>query len=193
MTAAVQLTIDDATCLHCRLPVPAGRRSPFCCAGCEVVHGAIAEHGLEQFYRLREQSAPARSSGHDYRELDDPAFHRLHVQGGHDGRAHASLYLEDLRCAACVWLVESAPRCLPGVAEVRVDLGRSRADVTWDPAATSLAAIARYFDRIGHVPYPYRGLDRDAQRRREDRALLVKLGVAGASVGNLMLLAIALY
>ena len=193
MTAAVRRTIDEATCVHCSLPVPAGRLSVFCCAGCEVVHGAIAEHGLDQFYRLREQSAPARTTGHDYRELDDPAFQRLHVRADRDGRAHAALYLEDLRCTACVWLVESAPRCLPGVAEVRVDLGRSRADVAWDPGATSLAAIARYFDRIGHVPYPYRGLDRDALRRREDRALLVKLGVAGASVGNLMLLGIALY
>ena len=53
--------------------------------------------------------------------------------------------------------------------------------------------IARHLDRIGHAVHPYRGLDRDAQRRREDRALLVKLGVAGAAVGNLMLLAIALY
>ena len=34
---------------------------------------------------------------------------------------------------------------------------------------------------------------RDALRRREDRALLIKLGVAGAAAGNLMLLAIALY
>lgn len=192
MTAVARLAIEES-CLHCDLPVPAGRRSAFCCAGCEVVHGAIAEHGLDQFYRLREQAAPERTTGHDYRELDDPAFQRLHVRGGDDGRAHASLYLEDLRCAACVWLVESAPRCLPGVAEVRVDLGRSRADVAWDPGTTSLAAIARYFDRIGHVPYPYRGLDREALRRREDRALLVKLGVAGASVGNLMLLGIALY
>ena len=193
MTAAVQRSIDEAACLHCSLPVPAGRRSAFCCAGCEVVHGAIAEHGLDRFYRLREEPKPAHTTGHDYGELDDPAFQRLHVRTGGDGRAHASLYLEDLRCTACVWLVESAPRCLPGVAEVQVDLGRSRADVAWDPAVTSLAAIARHFDRIGHVPYPYRGLDRDALRRREDRALLVKLGVAGASVGNLMLLGIALY
>jgi P-type Cu2+ transporter len=191
--AADSPAVAEASCVHCSLPVPAGRRSAFCCAGCEVVHGAIAAHGLDQFYRLREASAPAHTTEHDYRELDDPAFQRLHVRGGNDGRAHASLYLEDLRCAACVWLVESAPRCLPGVAEVRVDLGRSRADVSWDPAATSLAAIARHFDRIGHIPYPYRALDRDALRRREDRALLVKLGVAGASVGNLMLLGIALY
>jgi P-type Cu2+ transporter len=196
MTAATAMTtaaVAPVACLHCRLPVPGDRSSQFCCAGCEVVHGAIAEHGLDPFYRLREVAAPAHTTGHDYGELDDPAFRRLHVRAGDDGRVHASLYLEDLRCTACVWLVESAPRCVPGVAEVRVDLGRSRADVVWDPGATSLATIARYFDRIGHVPHPYRGLDRDALRRREDRALLVKLGVAGASVGNLMLLGAALY
>ncbi len=188
MTAAVA----PASCLHCGLPVPAGR-ARFCCAGCEVVHDAIAANGLEQFYALRETAEPARTTEHDYTELDDPAFQRLHVEATPGGQARAALYLEDLRCTACVWLVESVPRCLAGVSEVRVDLGRSRADVVWDPAATSLAQIARYLDRIGHPPHPYRGLARDALRRREDRALLIKLGVAGAAAGNLMLLAIALY
>jgi Cu2+-exporting ATPase len=159
------------------------------------VYGAITEHGLDQFYALREPAAPApaRTTAHDYAELGDPAFQRLHVRVGDDGRARASLYLEDLRCTACVWLVERAPRAIPGIVDVRVDLGRSRADVVWDPAATSLPAIARYLDRLGHPPHPYRGLERDALRRREDRALLVKLGAAGAAAGNLMLLAIALY
>jgi Cu2+-exporting ATPase len=183
-----------AACTHCGLPVPAARgTSEFCCAGCEVVHAAIAEHGLERFYALREQSAPAHTSGHSYSELDDPAFQRVHVQHGVDGMLRTALYLEDLRCTACVWLVESTPRCVPGVREVRVDVGRGRADVTWDPGTTSLAIVARHLDRIGHAAHPYRGLDKDRQRRREDRALLVKLGIAGAAVGNLMLLAIALY
>jgi Cu2+-exporting ATPase len=174
------------------LPVPAGA-GEFCCTGCEIVHAAIAEHGLEKYYALRETAEPARTTNHSYAELDDPAFQRVHVQTGSDGRSHAALYLEDLRCTACVWLVEATPRCISGVAEVRVDVGRGRADVTWDPRSTSLGNVARHFDRIGHAAHPYRGLDRDKQRRREDRALLVKLGVAGAAVGNLMLLAIALY
>src|SRR4051794_26115495 len=98
-----------ASCLHCHLPVPVGRRSEFCCAGCEVVYGAIAAHGLEQFYALREAGTPAHTTDHAYAELDDPAFHQLHVRVGPDGQARTSLYLEDLRCGACVWLVESAP------------------------------------------------------------------------------------
>jgi P-type Cu2+ transporter len=178
-------------CAHCGLPA-AGE---FCCSGCEVVHRAIAENGLEQFYALRQDgdAAPAQATLQSYSELDDPAFQKVHVKTTPDGASHAALYLADLRCTACVWLVEATPRCIAGVSEVRVDLGRSRADVTWNPATTSLATIARHLDRIGHPAHPYRGVDRDRQRRKEDRALLVKLGVAGAAVGNLMLLAIALY
>jgi len=180
-------------CVHCETPVPEARGdSTFCCTGCEIVHAAIAEHGLEKYYALREAPRPAVASDRAYGELDDPAFERLHVRRAGE-LATTALYLEDLQCTACVWLVERAVACLDGVREVRVDLGRSRVDVHWDPATTGLSAIARYFDRVGHVVHPYRGLDRDAQRRREDRALLVKLGVAGAVLGNVMLLAIALY
>jgi len=180
-----------AGCVHCGLAIPAGR-AEFCCAGCEVVHAAIARHGLGKFYELRETPAPARTSTRTYAELDDPAFHRLHVERRGE-LASAVLYLEDLRCTACVWLVESAPSCVPGLATVRLDLGRSRADVTWDPATCKLSDIAQHLDRIGHVVHPYRGLDRDRQHRKEDRRLLLKIGVAGAALGNLMLLAVALY
>jgi P-type Cu2+ transporter len=182
-------------CAHCSLAVPAGRDSDFCCAGCEVVHAAIAEYGLDRFYALRDvgDAQPAHASLRGYGELDDAAFQRLHVTTDTTARAHAALYVEDLRCTACVWLIEATPRCIPGVDDMRVDLGRSRVDVTWDPGKTSLAAIARHLDRVGHAVHPYKGLDRDRQRRREDRVLLLKLGVAGAAVGNLMLLAIALY
>jgi Cu2+-exporting ATPase len=197
-----------ATCVHCGLAVPAGRTgrdATFCCTGCEIVHDAIAQHGLERYYTLRDAAtaeddrrpelAPAHTTTRSYAELDDAAFQRVHVRAPdrRDGRASVALYLEDLRCTACVWLVESAPRCIPGLVDVRLDLGRARADVTWDPASCELSTIARHFDRLGHAVHPYRGLDRDRQRRQEDRRLLVKLGVAGAAVGNLMLLAVALY
>ena len=178
-------------CAHCGLPIPAGRDDAFCCAGCEIVYGVIAEHGLDRYYALRETRAPARTTTRSYAELDDPAFDRVHVKHD-DDVARTAFYLEDLRCTACVWLVETAPQCVPGLREVRVDIGRGRADIAWDDTV-ALSTIARHFDRIGHAVHPYRGLDRDKQRRREDRALLVKLGVAGAAVGNLMLLAIALY
>lgn len=182
-----------AGCAHCGLPVPAGA-GLYCCAGCEVVHAALTEHGLDDYYRLAGADvAPARITGKSYLELDDAAFHALHVRTRADGLAETALYLEEVRCTACVWLVERTPSLLPGVVELRLDFGRARADVVFDPARVRLSAIAGLLDRLGHPVHPYRGLDREAARRREDRALLLKIGVAGAAAGNIMLLAIALY
>jgi P-type Cu2+ transporter len=186
-----------ADCAHCGLPVPAAQArggARYCCAGCETVARILADSGLTGYYTLPDREArAARVTDRSYAELDDEAFWRRHVRPTGGGLAETSLYLEDLRCGACVWLLERTPRLCDGVASVRVDLGRGKADVVFDPAATPLSAVARTLDRLGHPVHPYRGLDRDAQRRREDRALLIKLGVAGAAAGNVMLLAAALY
>ncbi len=199
MSALARAAAPAVVCAHCGLTVPPGLRGPdparqFCCAGCEVVFDALAEHGLDGYYRVAGDAlAPARTTSKSYRELDDLGFHQLHVRARADGLVATALYLEDVRCTACVWLVERLPALLDGVVELRLDFGRGRADVIFDPRRVHLSAIARLLDRLGHPVHPYRGADREALRRREDRALLVKIGVAGAAAGNIMLLAIALY
>ncbi len=165
----------------------------FCCNGCAVVYGAIAEFGLERYYALSDKRTPAQPSAQRYVEFDDAVFYAHHVALDPQGRSRASFYLEDLRCVGCMWLVESTPQCLGGVMEVNVDFAGARADVVFDPATVKLSAIATHLDRLGHPVHPFRGLDREAQRRLEDRAMLLRLGVAGAAVGNIMLLAAALY
>jgi Cu2+-exporting ATPase len=185
--------VDRHGCRHCALPVPPGGGA-FCCAGCEVVHRALIEGGLEGWYALAGVArAPARTTDREYGELDDEVFHAIHVRSSPSGARRVALYLEDLRCAACVWLVEGLPARMSGVLDARVDLGRSRVDVEFDPERAPLSKIARSLDRLGHPVHPYRGAERDARRRREDRALLVKLGIAGAAAGNIMLLAVGLY
>ncbi len=166
----------------------------YCCAGCRTVALALQQGGLTEWYELAGAArAPAHTTQRRYDELDDPAFVSKHVERTDDGLCRTQLYLEDLRCTACVWLVEQLPQIAPGVTEARVDLGRGLTELTFDPARVALSAIGRTLDRLGHPAHPYRDVDRDAQRRREDRALLIKIGVAGAAAGNVMLLAIALY
>jgi Cu2+-exporting ATPase len=182
----------SAACAHCGLPAPRGET--YCCAGCATVARALADGGLTAYYARPDRvAAAARTTDRGYAELDDEAFAQRHVRARADGACETSFYLEDLRCGACVWLVERVPRVVDGVREIRVDLGRGRADVVYDPARAPLSSVARAIDRLGHPVHPYRGVDRDARRRREDRALLIKIAVAGAAAGNVMLLAAALY
>jgi len=189
-------------CAHCGLAVPEGMLRPgeekqFCCNGCRQVHDLIRDWGYEKFYGLVEQQGgvlePARPTGRAFEDLDDPRA----LEGSSDeepgGRCRTRLYLEGVHCAACVWLVEKLPEALDGVDSVRLNLASAVAEVTWRPGTVKLSAIARALDRLGYSPHVHRaGAARDA-RRAEDRATLVKLGVAAAGAMNLMFLHGALY
>lgn len=192
----------DARCDHCGLPVPPALADPaaerqFCCHGCRTVYAVLHEHGLDRYYDLVERSGdtvrPARDVGRDYDAWDDAAFAELYVRPGEADTLTTELYLEGVHCAACVWLIERAPAALPGLVEARLDLGRSLAVVRWDPAVVRLSRIARLIDSLGYPAHPYRGVAVREMRRREDRALLIRMAVAGAVAGNVMMMAFALY
>lgn len=189
-------------CSHCGLDVPRGlidkgAELQFCCAGCRTVYQVIHSCGLDRFYRLKEREAdlkvPARTTDRRYGELDDEAFRVNCTTEVAPGVRSVELYLEGVHCAACVWLVEKLPRVLPGVIEARLDLRRALVRVVWEEDTVQLSRIARGLDSLGYPPHPARDSHRREARIREDRRFLVRLGVAGACAGNVMLLAFALY
>jgi len=169
----------------------------FCCLGCRTVYAAIRAHGLERYYRIQQQSpgkaTPATPTGRHFQELDSAEFLAAHAQRVAPGLRCVEFYLQGVHCSACVWLVERLPRVAPGVIESRLDLGRASVRVTWQEERTRLSTIAHTLDALGYTPHVGRdGTDREL-RNREDRQLLVKIAIAGAGAGNVMLLAFALY
>jgi Cu2+-exporting ATPase len=169
-----------------------GDEKRFCCSGCSTVYAAIQSAGLGAFYDDRElgtNAVPARPSGRRFVELDDPEYARTFEQHP-DGTLAVELQLEGVHCAACVWLVESLPRVASGVREARLDFGRGAAYVRWDPRDTALSGVAQALDRLGYTPHALGRLDAS---KHGDRALVMRLGVAGAIAGNVMLMALALY
>jgi P-type Cu2+ transporter len=207
---------EGAECSHCREPVPVERLAPgadaqFCCDGCRIVHAMLKQHALEGYYEHGgEALQPALATGRDYAEFDDPSFSGLYAARCGD-ESSVELLLEGVHCAACVWLVEKLPELVPGVVECRLDYARRLARVrfrdagdrtgdangatTSRPSAerTHASAIAQTLDRLGYPPHPHRAGERAKLQRREERDLLTRLGVAGASAGNSMLFALALY
>ncbi len=187
------------TCAHCSLPVPPGlieegAEKQFCCAGCDMAFSLLHEYGLDGYYDFSgRRGAPVRSSGRSYEEYDHPAFAGLYVHQHTGGILRTELYLEGVHCASCVWLVERLPLLQAGVVRTELDVRRSLAVVEWDPEFTRLSAIARALDTLGYPPHPFRGVIRADMRRHEDRAMLVRIGVAGAIAINIMLTALALY
>ncbi|MCK6548775.1 heavy metal translocating P-type ATPase [Myxococcota bacterium] len=188
-------------CAHCGLAMGRAEKAPeapqFCCSGCRSVHALLHEWGMEDYYRLQDvapgERAPAKTSGRSFEDFDAPSFAAAHVETTPRGTCATSLYLEGVHCAACVWLVERLPSVTDGIVSIRLDLARARADVEWAPEKTKLSHIGRALDRIGYAPHVYRAKDVARLREQEHRRLLVQLGVAAASAGNIMLVQAALY
>jgi Cu2+-exporting ATPase len=190
---------EQATCAHCQLPVLPGFIVPdderqFCCTGCRTAFAIIHDHGLDGYYDIAERrDGPVATTGRSFAEFDHATFRDLYVRRTPDGLYQVDLYLEGVHCSACVWLVERVPLVVQGVARAELNVRRSLARVVWDDASVSLSTVARTLDSLGYHPHPFRGLEVEAMRRREDRAMLARIGVAGAIAANVMLAALALY
>jgi len=119
----------ETPCFHCGLPVAdpneftlrintlgEEKQQSFCCPGCQAITSAIYDGGLEQFYQYRsEMNRRPEQGADDFTLYDRPdiqqSFVDIHVSSDHSASKQepyktAHLLLDDITCAACVWLIE---------------------------------------------------------------------------------------
>ncbi|HFQ15566.1 MAG TPA: heavy metal translocating P-type ATPase, partial [Rhodobacteraceae bacterium] len=103
------------------------------------------------------------------------------------------LSLPAIYCASCITGVESGLARQPGVRQARVNLTLKRATIEADPG-TSPQALADYLTGLGYEAYE---LDPSqltlGTGDKTGRDLLMRLGVAGFAMMNVMLLSIAVW
>ena len=153
----------EKPCYHCALPVPAGAHYPviiqaesheMCCRGCQAVAQTIVDNGLTDYYRHR---TALPGVGHEVvpEEVqrlalyDHPGIQKSFVRQEGEHVKEASLILEGITCAACIWLNERHLQQLPGVLQVQVNYATHRARITWDRPAMAIRrrSIARRLRR----------------------------------------------
>jgi Cu2+-exporting ATPase len=197
-TAVIESLVRSQTserCAHCanviELDAP-GHDELFCCTGCRAAHTLIASAGLGAYYAERDGSRGlAPQAARSYAELDEPGFESRYVTSSAEGSS-LELFLEGLHCSACVWLLERLPKLVNGVSRATLDVGRGALEVTFDPERTRPSAIARTLHGLGYPPHPV-AAGRNAAQGKRERGLLVRIGVAFALAGNVMLMGLALY
>ncbi len=192
--------IPALECFHCGLPVPAGGRwrapllgepRDFCCGGCRAAAEAIAQSGLDRYYRLRTANAPTAmpDDGTAERLFDREDLQASFVRRD-GGLCEASLLLEGIRCTACLWLNEERLRALPGVVEAAANYAGQSVRLRWDPSRLALSEILAAVRGIGYRARPLDPRHREgveAEARRRDAARLVFAGLVGMMVMNLAL------
>ena len=107
--------------------------------------------------------------------------------------ARLMLSLPTAHCAACISTVENAVQAVPGVRSARVNLTLRRVSVEADTDVTAdgLIGVLKGVGYEAHELDP--GLLSATETDRQGRDLLMRLGVAGFSMMNVMLLSVAVW
>jgi len=198
-------------CFHCGETVPVGADYPIrfqadikpgCCRGCQAVAQTIIDSGNADYYRLRTDLPKTPEAAlEELRQLklyDLPEVQQSFVKaegtGGADGDVReASLILEGIVCAACVWLNERHLRQLPGVISADINFSTHRARVRWDNERIQLSQILQAVQEIGYLAYPFDTGRQEELFRKERNTAIRRLAIAGLGMMQVMMYAIPVY
>ncbi len=188
-------------CFHCGLPANAtfsstidGRECQFCCPACQAVAQAIAGGGLADFYHFRDaKNVKAESTPRDFQTYDLPEVHINFVDELASGESEARFTVRGISCAACAWLIEKGVAQIPGVSEVRVNATDYRCRVRWNKQEVPLSRIMQRLSALGYAPEPFIESEAQNQRRKAQRASVMRLGLAGFGMMQVGMFAIALH
>ena len=198
-------TQDPSRCFHCGEPVPAGTHyrivfqgesKAACCLGCEVVAQTIIDSGNADYYRLRtdlpKTPEAALEELKNLQLYDLPEVQASFVKNEGDAR-EASLILEGIVCAACVWLNERHLHQLPGVLAADINFSTRRARVRWDDSRIHLSDILKSIADIGYHAYPFDTGRQEELFRKERNTAIRRLAIAGLGMMQVMMYAVPTY
>ncbi len=196
-------------CEHCLIEFPEyearrdGKGRAFCCNGCLAVFRFINDEGFSSFYDKRDWDAPGLPRPGVPEEIDItpymesvrevPAVSEVSEVSEVNALLEADIYLDGIRCASCVWLVERVLKKTEGVVYARVNYATHKARIRWDPEATGLEPLLMRIYSTGYIPKPYSQSEAQRLRRAEGRDLLVRFGTAAFLSSQIMIYSVALY
>ncbi len=193
-------------CFHCGLPVPDGAHYPIqfenqtkqaCCRGCQAVAQTIIDSGQGAYYTHRTAlPATPQQAEAELAQLglyDLPEIQESFVRVEAENIREAALILENIVCAACIWLNERHIAGLPGVLSVEINYATRRARVRWDNSRIQLSAILKAVSDIGYIAHPFDPGRSDDIHRRERNTAIKRLAIAGLGMMQVMMYALPTY
>jgi heavy metal translocating P-type ATPase len=202
---------ESYSCSHCKEltynPIRKnkdGEDYVFCCQGCDTVHSLLISNGLEEYYRFRDldpnsQLSPVRSKNVSYEYLNHKDFQNEYVKINGRGQKQFLFYLEGIHCYACLWLIEKLPLIFKSLVSSELQFGKSLVTLTFNKDESqkeivALAEVAKELASLGYAPHPVKSDNELEQMRKlEERRDILKIGIAGAMAGNIMIYSVSQY
>ena len=184
-------------CFHCGLEADASKimfdNKPFCCNGCKTVYEIFSTNDLGCYYDL--QNAPGATPKDiegKYNLLDNPKIVDQLLEFNDEDTQIITLYIPHIHCSSCIWILENLNKLNPDINSSIVNFGKKTVRVSFNFERVSLKDVVTLLSNIGYEPYISLD-DYSVGKKRVDRSLIYKLGVAGFAFGNVMFLSFPEY
>jgi Cu+-exporting ATPase len=189
-----------ATCYHCGEACKDEQIEHddhlFCCDGCQLVYDVLKENDLCQYYSFEEGKGNSPEKNHykekfDYLNLPELQSKLLEFTDGRQSRVN--WLIPKMHCSSCIWLLEQLHRLNGAVSSSVVNFPEKKVRITYDSNRIKLSELASLLAKIGYEPYiSLNDLEGD-EKKRWNRTRLYKIGIAGFTFGNIMMLSLPEY
>lgn len=190
--------MDATNCFHCGNEIIKKDEvifdeKHFCCNGCKTVYEIFSQNDLSCYYDFQASpgATPQDIQGkYDFLDNEEIVSKLLEFQ---ENSTHiVSLYIPHIHCSSCIWILENLQKLQQGIVTSQVNFPEKKVRVTFNPEQTSLKKIVEMLCSIGYEPYI--SLENfNEGKKKVDRTLIYKIGVAFFCFGNIMLLSFPEY
>ncbi|MBT3880194.1 MAG: heavy metal translocating P-type ATPase [Candidatus Scalindua sp.] len=190
--SAVGLKEKHSNCIHCGTTIRyrdkavfSNNGDPFCCWGCETVY-KILKKGNFSLINKPSTCLP------EYDFLDTDSFLKDYSVSV-DNKKSMRFFVEGIQCTACLWIIDQIPDWVPQVENAHLNMSQNTLLVSLKEPGY-FGKVASVLSALGYKAYPIKSLD-EAKHflKKENHQQLMKLGVAAACSGNIMLFSFSLY
>ncbi|WP_334057601.1 heavy metal translocating P-type ATPase [Polaribacter sp. P097] len=165
----------------------------FCCNGCKTVYEIFSENDLTCYYDLQENpgAIPSEIEG-KYDFLENKEIIEKLLEFNDEHTQIVTLYIPHIHCSSCIWVLENLHKLNDKINSSQVDFPKKTVRVSYDATLTSLKEIVLLLSTIGYEPYISLE-DYETGKKKVNRSLIYKLGIAGFAFGNVMFLSFPEY
>lgn len=160
-----------------------------------MVYDILNQNELCTYYELNDAPGTARKNiprEGKFDFLDDPAIAAKLVGFDDGNQTHVTLYLPQIHCSSCLWLLEHLGGINEGILSSRVDFGAKEVFIIFDNARTSLREVAETLSAVGYEPH-LSLQNIDTGKQKIPRSKLYKVGIAGFCFANIMMMSFPEY
>ena len=189
--------MSSSTCYHCGDPCERTAihfdEKDFCCNGCKTVYEIFQSSGLEEYYDLEAAAgATPKEIANKFDFLDNRDVVDKLLDFNEDGIQAVQFHIPHMHCSSCIWVLENLNKLNGSIKSSQVDFPKRKVRITFESEKLQLKELAVLLAKVGYEP-SIALEDYSKAKKRVDRDLIYKLGVAGFSFGNVMLLSFPEY